>query len=338
MKAVLMTQTGPTSVLELQEVEEPQITQPHELKIRVRAAGMNPLDAKLRARGLFYPNALPAILGCDGAGEVVAVGKRVSQFKLGDEVWYCHGGLGKEPGSYAQYHIIPEQYLCLKPKSVDFVTAAAGPLVLISAWESLFLRAYLDPHSLKGQQLLVHGGAGGVGHVALQLAKYYGAHVITTVGSAASEKLVKRLGADHVVRYDQQDFVSQVNALTQGEGVNMVLDTVGGEVFKQSILTLIPYGVLVTLLDPGTDILWKEARNRNLSIIFELMLTPMLKNLVNARRRQVDILRQCATLIDAGKISLHVDSTYPLSQANLAHEQLEHGRGQGKIVLTLDDF
>ena len=129
MRAILMTDTGPAGVLELSEVDEPEITSPTQIKVRLRAASVNPVDTKLRKRGLFYPDALPAVLGCDGAGEVVETGAAVSRFMKGDEVWFCYGGLGAAQGNYAEYTVLDEKEAEMKPRRISFEQAAALPLV-----------------------------------------------------------------------------------------------------------------------------------------------------------------------------------------------------------------
>ncbi len=331
MKAVYMTATGGPEVLQSLDLPEPELHSASGIKVRIRAAGINPVDTKLRGRGLFYPDAaLPAILGLDGAGVVEAVGAEVTRFRPGDEVWYCDGGLGGEPGNYAEYHIVDEAVVQPKPDSIDFIEAAAAPLVLLTAYEALFDRAGMR----EGRTVLVHAGAGGVGHVAIQLAKIAGARVITTVGTEEKADFARSLGADAVINYKEQDLLEAVMEWSGGRGVDIVLDTVGPETFKASIPAVAHYGDLVTLLDPGA-VEWKEARNRNLRIGFELMLTPLLSNLPEARAHQGEILRSCADWIDAGRLKIHVSRTYPLEQAADAHRLIEDGHVQGKLVLTL---
>ncbi len=330
MKAVLMTATGGPEVLEAAEVEAPRLEGPHQIKVRLRAAGINPIDTKLRSRGVFYPDALPAILGCDGAGVVEEMGAAVTRFAPGDRVWFCNGGLGGEPGNYAEYAVVDENVARAMPEALSFEQAAAGPLVLITAWEALFDRAGLQP----GQRVLVHAGAGGVGHVAIQLARHLDARVAATVGSDASARFVEELGVEHVIRYHETDFVHAVQQWSGDAGADVVLDTVGGETFRRSIDATAHYGSLVTLLDPGADVDWREARNRNLRIGFELMLTPMLHDLPDARRHHGEILDACAALIDAGKLHLAVQDAYPLADAAAAHRRLEAGQMRGKLVLT----
>jgi NADPH2:quinone reductase len=331
MKAVVMSEPGGADVFSLQDIPEPEIDAPGQIKVRLHAAGINPIDTKIRSRGLFFESKGPAVLGCDGAGLVTQVGDDVSQFKPGDKVWFCHGGLGREQGNYAQYKVIDAGEASSMPRNLDFVQAAAGPLVLITAWEAMFDRANLSA----GQTILIHAGAGGVGHVAIQLAKQRGAKVATTVGSHDKAAFVRELGADLVIDYKQQDIVEAVNSWTDGTGADVVFDTVGPDVFRQSIPAVAPYGALVTLLDPGPGVDWKEARTRNLQIGFELMLLPMLRDLPRARAHQVDILKSCARMIENHQLHLHVSRQMPLEEAGAAHQLIEAGRTQGKIVLNI---
>jgi NADPH2:quinone reductase len=329
MKAIVMTQTGLPDLLELRDIPEPAITKPTQIKVRLRAAGVNPVDTKIRRNGVFYPDGLPAILGCDGAGEVVETGSAASRFRPGDRVWFCNGGLGGDPGNYAEYTVLDERWAAPSPKTLDF-EQAAGPLVLITAWGMLYDRGRLQP----GQTVLIHAAAGGVGHVAVQLAKLRGARVLATVGSAENAELARQWGADEVINYREQDFVEAVNALTSGKGADLVAEMVNPKVFARSIECTAHFGDLVTLLDPGQTSL-KEARMRNLRIGFELMLTPMLRNLDAAREHHVDILKQCGEWIDQGRLRIHVSQVLPLEKAAAAHIQLETGHTVGKVVLKI---
>jgi len=331
MKAIVMTAVGGTNVLVEQDIIEPQLTQSTEIKVRLHAAGINPVDTKIRSGGLLYPNALlPAVLGCDGAGEIVDIGDNVTEFKIGDKVWFCHGGLGREQGNYAEYTVIDQRWASLMPQSFTFQEAAAAPLVLITAWGALFERGGLQA----GQTVLIHAGAGGVGHVAIQLAKIVGARIIATVSSPEKADFVKSLGADEVIIYTQTDVASEVDRLTAHQGADLVFDTVGVDVFKASIPATAYFGRLVTLLDPKSVDL-SEARMRNLLIGFEVMLTPMLRDLPAARDKHVTLLKQCATYIDAGKLTLRVSQVLPLAQAKLAHDIIEAGHTTGKVVLAI---
>lgn len=335
MKAVVMTKAGSPEVLELQEVLTPQIKNPTELFIKLKAAGVNPIDTKLRQRGTFYPDDLPAILGCDGAGVVEAVGAAVEKFKVGDRVYFCAGGLGKpETGNYAEYAVVEEHCVAHKPASLSFTEAAAVPLALITAWESLYDRGRLEA----GQSVLIHAGAGGVGHLAIQLGKLRGAEVLTTVGSSDKERLVRQLGADLPILYKQTDFVEAVHTYTKGQGVDLAFDTVGGKTFFDTVPAVKIYGDLVTILEPNfQDGDFKIARNRNLRISLEIMLTPLLMNLTEAQKHQAQMLQQAAQWFDEGRLKIHVGQTFPLKDAIAAHQSLEMGSTTGKIVLVIDE-
>lgn len=330
MKAILMTAIGNTEVLEYRDIPEPQITNPKQIKVKLAATGVNPIDTKIRRNGIFYDNPLPAVLGCDGAGTVIETGNAVSRFKVGDHVWFCHGGLGREQGNYAEYNVLDERWASLMPSTLSFTEAAALPLVLITAWGGLYDRGGLQ----KGQTVLIHAGAGGVGHVALQLAKLKEARVITTVKNIEKADFVKTLGADEVILYSQEDVASSVLNLTDGKGAELVFDTVGAEVFKQSIKITAHFGRIVTLL--GLDnIDLTEARMRNLLIGFELMLTPMLRGLDEAREKHIQILQECASMIEEGLLRPHVSRVFPLQEVAQAHHLIEEGHTSGKIVLTI---
>jgi len=331
MKAIHMTAPGPAAeVLELVDIPEAKITEANQIKVQIKAAGVNPIDTKLRSRGIFYPDALPAILGCDGAGVVTETGDKVTRFQPGDDVWFCHGGLGGAPGNYAEYTALHESEAETKPVALAFEEAAALPLVLITAWEALFDRAGLAA----GQTVLIHAGAGGVGHVAIQLAKAIGAQVVTTVSTPEKASLARQLGADKTILYTGEDVNAAIMEWTSGRGVDVVLDTIGGDTFRNSLELACVYGQVVTLLDPGNDVSWGTARNKNLSIHFTLMLTPMLQDLPEARKHQGDILNRCAKLIADGKLKPLVSATLPLDETVRAHELIEAGHVQGKIVLT----
>jgi len=332
VKAVLMTAPGDPAVLQVQDVPEPQMQRETDLLIRLKAAGINPIDTKLRQRGTFYPEQMPAILGCDGAGVVEAVGAGVRGYHIGDEVYFCNGGLGAAVGNYAEYTVVDQRFVAHKPAALSFAEAAAAPLVLITAWEALFDRGRLAA----GQRVLIHAGAGGVGHVAIQLAKLAGAEVCTTVSSQEKAEFVTRLGADRTLLYKQTDAVNAVLDWTNGEGVDLAFDTVGGSVLSQSFAAARIYGDVVTILGTDADTDWKTARNRNLRVSFELMLTPMLKGFAKAQEAQAKILQQCAQSIDRGQLKIHLYQTFPLEEAAQAHRLLEAGSMLGKIVLLIE--
>lgn len=332
MKAVVMTATGGPDVLRVQEVEKPVLHNEHEVLVRLKAAGVNPVDTKLRTKGTYRPNEVPAILGCDGAGVVEAVGMDVTRCRPGDEVWYCNGGIGGPRGNYAEYAVVPEQVIAAKPRNFDFMQAAAAPLVLITAWESLHDRAALRA----GQTVLVHAGAGGVGHVAIQLAKAAGCRVITTVSDPKKAEFVTTLGADHAVIYRSDDVVAKVLQLTGGQGVDIAFDTVGGDAFQQCFALTRAYGDVVTLLQPEANVDWKQARLRNLRISLELMLSPMLYGWDAALAHQGWILEQCSALAETGELKIHVAATLAMAEVGQAHRLVDRGAMIGKVVLGID--
>jgi len=332
MRAIAMTTNGTPNVLQPQDVISPKLNAPQDILIRLHAAGINPIDTKLRHRGTFYPEQLPAILGCDGAGVVEEVGTGVTRFQVGDPVYFCYGGLGKKgTGNYAEYAVVDERLVASKPQSLSFAEAAAAPLVLITAWEALYDRGRLEA----GRRVLVHAGSGGVGHVAIQLAKLKGAEVCTTVSSSEKADFVKHLGA-HPINYQQTNFVDAVNDWTNGEGVELAFDTVGGETLEKTFPAVQLYGDVVTLLNPSDSTNWKEARSRNLRIGLELMLTPQLTNNFEAQLAQTKILEQCSRLIDQGGLQIHLNQTFSLEQAAQAHKTLEAGGMTGKLALVID--
>lgn len=331
MKAILLRQPGPASALEPSDVPTPQITRPDDVLIELKAAGVNPIDTKLRQRGTFYPELMPAILGCDGAGVIREVGPEVTQWCVGDEVLFCQGGLGQRPGTYAEYAVIPNHCLARKPEPVSFTQAAALPLVTITAWEALYDQAQIKP----GQKVLIHAGAGGVGHIAIQLAKFRQAQVATTVSSVMKAEFVKALGADLVVNYREPGWQEELLAWTGGTGVDVVFDTVGGNTFSETFTLVKPYGQVVTLLEPGPETNWKLARRKNLQLSFTLMLTPELDGLKAAQIHQARIIQQAIDWVLSGQLQIEVGKTFPLGAAADAHQFLEARQGLGKIVLII---
>jgi len=332
MKAVLMTKVGGPEVLKLTEVPKLVIQTDTQMLVKLKAAGINPVDYKQRGRGTWYPSSPPQILGLDGAGVVEETGPGVAGFKPGDAVYFAHGGVGKGPGNYAEYALLEERFAVKKPEKADFIEAAAAPLVLITAWESLFDRAHLK----KGQSVLIHGGSGGVGHVAVQLAAAHGIRVIATVTGAKKKEIVEKLGADRVVISGDEDFVEETLAFTNGQGVDAAVDTVGGTTFYRTFSCIRFYGTLVSLLKPQSENAdWTQARLRGVYLSNELMLTPWYFDLIEVENHQTKILENCALLMDEGKLKILVHKTFPLEEAADAQRELETGHPIGKIVLTI---
>ena len=333
MKALVMRAPGAPEVLEPADVPMPELDDARQLLVRVHAAGVNPLDTKIRKLHFMYPGHLPAILGCDGAGVVERVASGVTRFHPGDEVYFFNGGLGREPGTYAQYTVVDEAHAAYKPKRISMSDAAAIPLVTITAWEALVERIALA----RDETALIHGGAGGVGHVAIQLARHLGARVATTVSGGDKAKLARELGAELAIDYRERDFVDATLEWTGGRGADAVLDTVGGDTFCQSFAAARVYGRVATLLSTACEMRdVNRARLRNLTVGFVQMSAPAYLGLADARRRQTGVLEGCAPLFDDGTLRVVVSDVLPLERAADAHRIVEAGHATGKVVLQID--
>ncbi len=333
MHAIVMTKPGGPEVLEARTLPVPELPSPCHIRVRLHAAGVNPLDTKMRANGTYYPDRLPTVLGCDGAGVVERVGAEVSRFKAGDKVYFFQGGTGGEQGSYAEFNTVHEDYAALMPSNLGFIEAAAVPLVLITAWESLHRRA---PVGL-GDRVLIHAAAGGVGHVAAQIAQLAGARVAGTVGDAAKADFVRALGVERPIEYKREDFVKAVFDWTGGAGADVILDPIGGETFSKSLTATRVYGQVVTLVQAPYDAeALKTGRLRNVGIHYEVMLAPQHFALHAARVEQGKILEYGARLIEQGRLKVHVSGELPLRDAAEAHRRIGGGSTTGKIVLRID--
>lgn len=332
MKACIFRNPGTVDVLTLTDMPMPTIQRDTELRVKLKAAGVNPIDTKIRGRGSFVPDVDFTVLGCDGAGVVESVGAGVRKFSPGDEVFFCSGGLGGARGNYAEYAIVDEHDAVPKPARISFAEAAAAPLVCITAWEALYDRARLSAH----QRVLIHAGSGGVGHVAIQLAKLRDARVATTISTEEKARFATHFGADHCVYYNRINFVDAIMAWTDGKGVDIAFDTVGKSVLSDSFKAVHYGGDVVTLLAPADHTDWKTARDRNLRISLELMLTPQLNSLADARIHQAKILASCAKWLEAGQLHIHVDKTFPLSRGADAHRWIENNEGVGKVAIVME--
>jgi NADPH:quinone reductase len=332
MRAVYMTAVGGPEVLRVAEMPEPEIAADHDVRVRLRAAGINPVDYKLRAHGLIG-GSLPAVLGWDGAGVVDAVGPAVTRFRPGDEVYFCEGGFGPVPGTYQEAKVLDERYLARKPAGLSFAEAAAAPLVTITAWEALNERARVGP----GQFVLVQAGAGGVGHVSVQLARLAGARVAATVSPGPKQELASSLGAELCIDYTREDVAGQVQVWTGSRGADVVHDTVGGQTFLSCFPLVRPYGDLVSNVESS----WTEEavtvmQRHNLRVSFAWMPAPSVFGWPEHRERQRGILEQAAAHFDRGDLRVHVGAMFPLEQAAEAHRALEAGQVMGKAVLIMD--
>ncbi|MFG2843569.1 NADP-dependent oxidoreductase [Kitasatospora sp. NPDC048296] len=310
MTAVAFEEPGGPEVLKVVERERP-VPGPTEILVRVHAAGVNPVDWKTRSVGaLFVPG--DGVVGWDVSGVVEAVGLGVTIFRPGDEV-YGMPGFPRMVGGYAQYVAAPARHFAPKPAGLDHVRAAALPLAALTAWQALVDTAALR----EGQRVLVHAAAGGVGHLAVQIAKAYGAYVIGTA-SAGKHEFVRGLGADEVIDYTAVDFASVVS------DVDVVIDPIAGDYQERSLSVLRDGGTLITLPARETGELASAAAARSIRSGFML---------VEPDRRA---LLAVTELVETGRLKVHVDAVFPLADAAKAHELGESGRVTGKLVLTVD--
>ena len=310
MLTIRQTELGGPEVLRLVEVPRPA-PGPTQVSVQVHAAGVNPVDAMIRRSGGFLGQP-PFTVGWDVSGVVAAVAPGVTRFEVGDEVF----GMPWFPlhaGGYGQYVTAPSRHFARKPSTVDHITAAGLPLAGLTAWQALVDTANVQP----GQRVLVHAAAGGVGHLAVQLAKALGASVVGTA-SASRADFLRELGLDRLVDYRTVDFTLEV-----GE-VDVVLDTVGADYAERSMRVLRPGGILVSI-----------TRMRDIAQLRELAATHGVR--VEAVLVEPDryALEQLADLVDKGQLRVHVGATFPLEEAPRAHEQIESGHTAGKIVLTV---
>ena len=308
-------------------VARPQ-PQPGQVLIRIAASAVNPLDLKIRAgQAAHARQPLPAILGIDLAGTVEAVGDGVTAFKPGDEVFGMTGGVGGLQGSLAQHAAVDADLLAPKPANLSMREAAALPLICITAWEGLVDRAALR----SGQKVLVHGGAGGVGHIAIQIARAFGTETFAT-GSAASKAFIQQLGA-MPIDYREVPVEDYVAKYTGGRGFDIVYDTVGGKTLDASFNAVARFGHVVSALGWGTHALAPLSfRAASYSGVFTLL--PMLTG--EGRAHHGDILRQAARLVEAGKLAPRVDPRrFTLSTVEEAYRALESNTAAGKIVVDI---
>jgi len=330
MRAMLMTAVGGPEVLRLADRPDPEISGENDVLVRLRAAGINPADYKQRTYGTGGP--LPAVLGSDGAGVVEATGPAVTRVAAGDEVFFCDGGFRSAPGTYTELRVVDERYLALKPRRLSFVEAAAAPLVTITAWEALHGRARIGA----GQFVLVQAGAGGVGHMSVQIARLAGARVATTVRPGPKAQLATSLGAELCIDYTREDVAEKLRGWSGMDGADVVHDTVGGKTFTACFSLVRPYGDLVSNVEsPWEQEAIDATHFRNLRVSFTWMPSPMVFGWPEHRQRQREILEQAAILFDAGDLRVEVGATFPLADAADAQRALEAGQITGKAVLTM---
>jgi NADPH:quinone reductase-like Zn-dependent oxidoreductase len=310
MRAIGQDVLGGPEVLREVRVERPK-PGPNQVLVRVRAAGVNPTDWKHRATGGFLGEP-PFVLGWDVSGEVAETGVGVVAFEPGDEVFgmlpYPYGH-----GSHAEYVIAPVRALAHKPASIDHTQAGALPLVSLTAWQALTEHADVRP----GQRVLIHAAAGGVGHVAVQIAKARGAYVIGTA-SAGKHDFLREIGVDEPIDYRTTEVTEAVR------DVDVVLDTLGGDTSVESLKVLRPGGVVVSILPMGSTEFYDEAERLGVRAV---------RMLVDADRAGMEAVTE---LVESGKLKATIAGTFPLTDAAKAHEVGDTGRTAGKLVLLVD--
>ncbi|HSE90827.1 MAG TPA: zinc-binding dehydrogenase [Candidatus Binatia bacterium] len=343
MKAVRMHGYGGVEQLFYEDADEPRLTQPKEVVVKLKAASLNHIDIwnRLGATGIVVK--MPHILGADGAGMVVELGKEVENVKAGDAVClypamgcgrceYCLTGrdfmcihlrvLGERlEGTYAEYVKLPAENCFPIPAGLSFEEAAAFPLVCLTLWRMLITNAQLKP----GETLLIIGIGGGVASAALQVAKNIGAQVIVTSGSDQKLERAKKLGADHGINHHEQDFVQEVNTLTRNRGVDVVIDCVAGEVWRKSLAALARGGRLVTCGATAGG-----QPNDDLTAIFSKHLK-IYGSTLGSREE----FRQLLSFMAVKKIKPTIDCVFPLEEAAAAQRHLEEAKQFGKVVLQI---
>jgi NADPH:quinone reductase-like Zn-dependent oxidoreductase len=310
MRAISQQTFGGPAVLRPLDVPAP-VPLPSEVLVRVRAAAVNPIDAMVRSGAFPLLGEPPFILGWDISGMVEEVVPGVTRFEVGDEV-YGMPFFPRRGNAYAEYVAVPSRQLARKPATLDHTHAAALPLAGLTAWQALVDTADVRP----GERILIHAGGGGVGHLAVQIAKARGAYVVATA-SADKQDFVRGLGADEVVDYRTADFAEVL------DGLDVVLDTVGGPIGPKSINVLRPGGLLVTIVDRA-DIALRDATTAAGRRFAGITVEPDHVG-----------LEALAELVDGGRLRPYVEHAIPLEEAAKAHELIESGRTRGKIVLTL---
>ncbi len=326
-------------VMEIKSFGDPEVLQagerpdaspgPGEVVVRVMATSVNPVDTKIRRTGRGVAPALPAVLGADVAGTIAAVGAGVDTFAIGDHVYGCAGGVTGMNGALAEYLLTDPALLAPKPPQLSWREAAALPLVTITAWEGLFDRA----HIAHGQSVLVFAGTGGVGHIAVQLAKAAGAHVVATVSSDEKAALALSLGADAVVDHRRSEPADWVAEHTGGKGFDIVFDTVGNDNLDRAFAAAGLNGQVISIVtQKPIDLTPMHMKGLTLHVVF--MLIHMLHGI--GRARHGAILREAASLVAHGKLKPVLDPRrFTLDQAGDAHRHLESGAAIGKVVIDV---
>ncbi len=315
MKAIILKEAGGVENLQLVDIERP-ILQPNEVLIKVVSIGINPVDVKARVyEGVLswiFEDERPAILGWDISGEIVEIGNDVTNFKIGDPVFGLVNFFGKGKG-YAEYVPAPADHLALKPNSVTHQQAAASAMVASTAYQALVDVAKIK----KGDKVLIHGASGGVGHAAIQIAKYFGAYVVGT-SSTKNRDFVLSLGADEHIDYTCENFVEKVR------DVDIVLDTIQGQTLLSSVDIVRPNGTIVTLPTPEIPQEVKEKGEKK-QVNIEFLMVASKK----------ETIKTIAQLLEKGDLKLHIHKSFPFEDMAKAHLEVETNRVVGKVVVTI---
>lgn len=314
MRAMVIPRFGGPEVFEEREVDDPR-PGPGQLLVRVRASGTNPVDAKLRQDGSWAGLKPPVVLGYDVSGVVEAVGSGVTDFHAGDEVFYTPEIFGNPSGSYAELNVVNASIVAPKPRNLTHEQAASVPLAGGTAWEALARRLQLRA----GETLLVHGGAGGVGSFAVQMARAIGARVLASAGPDNQECL-RSLGAHVAIDYRKEDPAEVALRETDGVGVDAVLDTTGKHIIP-SLRATRESGRLATILGVQGDLTPLYVKNQTLHGIFLL--------------RERERLEELTLLLERGAVKPLVEQVLPLARVSEAHRRLDSGHGRGKLVLSV---
>lgn len=310
MKAAQISGYGGNEVIKVNNAPKPSPA-PGQVLVEAYAAGVNPVDWKIREGYLqqMAPLKFPATLGGDFSGKVIETGQGVSEFKKGDDIYGTAIVLAGGSGSFAEFITANSAAIYAKPKGTSYVEAAALPLVGVSATQALMEHIRLS----KGQKILIHGGAGGIGLIAIQLAKHLGTHVAATADTD-DIKFVKDFGADEVIDYKTQRFEDVLS------GYDAVFDTVGGETYTRSFKVLKKSGIIVSMLEQPNQELMKQYGVTAISQFTQ----------INTER-----LKKLAELVEKGAVKVHVDKTFPLEKAAEALEHLQKGHPRGKVVVAI---
>lgn len=314
MKAIVMTDFGGPDVLKEKNIPAPE-PEANELLVKVYASSVNPVDYKMRSNKGRSPLSPNIVIGWDASGVVEKTGPGVKEFKEGDEVFFTPR-IADRYGTYAEYSVVDADIVAIKPKGISFIEAASLPLAGCTAVDAIvnFGKVKL------GETVLIHAGAGGVGSLAIQMAKAAGAKVITTCNPGNNE-LVKSLGADIAIDYKKEDFIQAVQKETNEKGVDFVFDTVGGDTVSKSIEIVKPFGRIVSIVNISGDLNKAFLKNVTFGFIF-----------MQRAKSKMELLK---TLVEQRKLVPVIDSVMQLNQAADAHRKIEKGGMRGKIVLNV---